>query len=143
MLSIQVLQVWSSKSIELENLKLATQFEMAVEEAPLYRNLLASHSRKKKGQKNKDCNKQRLMPNHFISTAIPDIYYVMKLYKTAAWRRNTLVGNVILPMDDLNSFKDNGPVWCNMIHWNRKLSSVETTGRVLLRIILNICCLEM
>ncbi|GJQ12765.1 hypothetical protein GpartN1_g6361.t1 [Galdieria partita] len=108
---------------------------MEVGEGPIYMNLLASHSRRKQRSKGKDCNEQKLMPNHCISTAIPDIYFVMTLYKLSAWRRNTVVGSIILPIDDLNNFKNNGPVWCNLIQWNRKLRSIETTGRLLLTVL--------
>jgi len=135
MLSIQVLQVWTNERMDTNKLKIATKFEMALEETPLYMNILSSRSRRKR---NRECielneHKQKLVPNQVVSTAIPDMYFIMTLYSTARWKRTTVLGSIVHPIDDLS--KNTGPVWCNMVRWNNKLHSVETTGRVLFRLV--------
>jgi len=56
--------------MDTNKLKIATKFEMALEETPLYMNILSSRSRRKR---NRECielneHKQKLVPNQVVST---------------------------------------------------------------------------
>lgn len=61
----------------------------------------------------------------------------MTLYKSTIWKGTTAIGSLVLPVDDLNNLKNAGPLWCNLIQWNRKTHSIDSKGRALLRVLSN------